>query len=730
MDPSVTRKILLAEDEAIIAIDEASVLEEHGFLVETVHTGEHALEAVLRDPGIGLVLMDIDLGRGISGTEAAEAILAKRPLPIVFLTSHAEREVVERVKGITGYGYVLKSGGEFVLVQAVNMAFELFDEQQRTRASEQRFRTIANVLPQLVSYKDTDLRYRYVNYTFESYFGVNPSELLGRRLPEVVGPDTYERVRPFVERALRGEKVHYRVEHEFAGKGCLVLDGTLIPDTDEAGRVLGFYSVLTDVTPYVAVSDKLAQNQRELERREELFRVVSEFTYDWEYWEGADESMLFVSPSVERITGYRPEQFLESRTFAEEIVHPADRERFQRHRRLHHGRSGSREFGSLQMRICASDGEVRWMHHVCRPVYLAGDEYAGRRVSNRDITEQRVWQDALRDSEEQYRVLVESSGDAIMLISPEFTILHANAAARALVGDQALRGRSCFNAYHGGSHVCPECPVRTALETRRDAERTKAFSTVAAVDRYFSVRASPVRDPEGLVRGVVVSARDVTEQYQLSRVLEANQDKTERLLEEKELLTREVQHRVKNDLELVRALLSLQADRVRDVSARDSLRDAEHRLRLMSELYDTLYRADDVRAVALRPLLTRCIDRLCEEGRTSGLRVETEIDDVTLPRKLAVSFAIVLNELLTNSLKYGTSDRELPVVYVSLRVTGSSTAEIVVSDNGSGLPEPVVHGKTCGFGLTVVQGIARQHGGTVRIGGGPGANVTVTLPLE
>ena len=78
------KKILLVEDEAIIAMSEAQMLEKHGFEVSTVHSGEKAVKAVASEPDISLILMDIDLGKGMDGTEAAEKILETRDLPVVF----------------------------------------------------------------------------------------------------------------------------------------------------------------------------------------------------------------------------------------------------------------------------------------------------------------------------------------------------------------------------------------------------------------------------------------------------------------------------------------------------------------------------------------------------------------------------------------------------------------------------------------------------------------------
>lgn len=126
------------EDEAIIAMREARIIEGFGYAVETAYRADRAVVVGCRED-VDLILMDIDLGDDtVDGTEVARRILANRHVPIVFLTSHSEREMVDRVRGITRYGYVLKTAGEFVLRQSIDMAFELFETMRKLERARQR----------------------------------------------------------------------------------------------------------------------------------------------------------------------------------------------------------------------------------------------------------------------------------------------------------------------------------------------------------------------------------------------------------------------------------------------------------------------------------------------------------------------------------------------------------------------------------------------------------------
>src|SRR6056297_2275161 len=136
----MSKKILLVEDEALIAMSEAQMLKKHGYEVITVYSGEKAMEAVDSDPKISLILMDIDLGKGIDGTEAAEKILTRHDIPIAFLSSHTEPEVVDKTEGITSYGYIVKNSGETVLLASIQMAFRLYEAHLELKQKEEDLR--------------------------------------------------------------------------------------------------------------------------------------------------------------------------------------------------------------------------------------------------------------------------------------------------------------------------------------------------------------------------------------------------------------------------------------------------------------------------------------------------------------------------------------------------------------------------------------------------------------
>ncbi len=183
--------ILLVEDETLIALAEKRSLEAQGYTVVMARNGDAAIEAARPHHDIDLVLMDIDLGSGTDGAETAETILAFRSLPIVFLTSHTEQDVVERVQSISNYGYVVKSSGEFVLLESIRMALKLFETNAALARRNEFIETVLDNLPigLAVNYVDSGTA-SYMNREFERVYGWSREVLIDiERFFDSVYPD-------------------------------------------------------------------------------------------------------------------------------------------------------------------------------------------------------------------------------------------------------------------------------------------------------------------------------------------------------------------------------------------------------------------------------------------------------------------------------------------------------------------------------------------------------------
>ena len=154
------------------------------------------------------------------------------------------------------------------------------------------------------------------------------------------------------------------------------------PLYSQAGNIIGVIESMRDVT-------ERKQAEETLRESDEKFRTVADHIHDWEYWMAGDGSLVYVSPSCERITGYKAEEFHQDPGLISRIIHPDDHENFMQHIKDVAQGMANRECHTRNFRILTQNGEERWIAHVCQEVFSREGKSMGRRVSNRDITERK-----------------------------------------------------------------------------------------------------------------------------------------------------------------------------------------------------------------------------------------------------------------------------------------------------------------------------------------------------
>jgi CheY-like chemotaxis protein len=174
------KTIMLVEDEALIAEVEKIQLKDYGYNVITVNNGEQAIETVKNNSDIDLILMDINLGSGIDGTEASKIILKDNDIPILFLSCHTDNQTVEKTQKITSYGFVLKGSNITVIDTSIKMAFKLFQEKQKTKEKEDFIKTVLDNLPIGISVNSVEpqVNFEYMNENFCKYYKIKKEVLL------------------------------------------------------------------------------------------------------------------------------------------------------------------------------------------------------------------------------------------------------------------------------------------------------------------------------------------------------------------------------------------------------------------------------------------------------------------------------------------------------------------------------------------------------------------------
>ncbi|MFP4210241.1 MAG: sensor histidine kinase [Alkalispirochaeta sp.] len=216
------------------------------------------------------------------------------------------------------------------------------------------------------------------------------------------------------------------------------------------------------------------------------------------------------------------------------------------------------------------------------------------------------------------------------------------------------------------------------------------------------------------------------ERAELESIVAERTSRLTALLHERDVLLREVHHRIKNDMSMVQSVLALQRDDASTEGEHRAFAEAESRVGLMSEIYDLLYRSADFGTVRIRPVLTNLLPRVVDSHHLGEPRIDlsVDVDDLVLPRRVAGSLGMIANELVINAIKYGCdpeepritvtfrSDDNHPERRASERDTANEIYLLEVADNGAGFPEDVKAGRW-GFGLEMVNAFIADYDGAV-----------------
>jgi PAS domain S-box-containing protein len=167
--------------------------------------------------------------------------------------------------------------------------------------------------------------------------------------------------------------------------------------------------------------ERRKQAEKALQEGEELFRLVADFTYDWEYWLAPDGKYIYVSPACQRITGYSVSEFHKNPKFLSTITHPEDQDAVCRH--LEESVESDQVL-HVDFRIISRGGEERWISHFCQPVYGEDQSYLGRRASNRDITRRKQLEEELRRANRSLKML-SSCNHALIHAESEESLLNS-----------------------------------------------------------------------------------------------------------------------------------------------------------------------------------------------------------------------------------------------------------------------------------------------------------------
>jgi PAS domain S-box-containing protein len=771
MDIHEKKVILLVEDEPIIAIAEKRSLEKEGYSVLLAENGETAVREAASNKNLDLILMDINLGTGIDGTEAAERILKMREIPLVFLSSHTEKDIVKRTEGITFYGYILKNSGETVLHASIKMAFRLHQAKLQERESRELQRLMVNIASTYIALPLDQLE-EEIERSLSAIAGAIKADrayIFSYRLEEGIAVNTHE----WCAEGIKGQKENLQAvplstikegaDLHQEGRVHLISDVDVLasPDLKALLKDQGIRSMLTvpmileghciGCVGFDSVNRKYHYSEKEIH----LLTIFAHMLADAAHHKRIEKQLqderdvlnalfssmptgillidcegglLKVNEKFTDISGYSKDDLQSLEEWLTLSI--PDRKLRENICRACMGAKentipvSSRSFSLNCRNGTSKDVEIR----------MSFLEDGRRIVTLDDISDRKQIERSLYESDRRYQKLFETMAQGVVYQDAKGTIIAANPAAEEILGLslEEMKGKTSDNEeWHSvdseGNPVRGDRhPAMKALATGRKIENEVmgVYNQKEHSYRWLSISAIPeYRAEENRPYQVYATFSDITAR-------KISEDRVRQELREKQTVLKEVHHRVKNNIAAAEALLSLHMDTVKNMEAANILKEAAGRLASVRILYEKLLADQVYSSISSKVYLEALMDTIMQifPGPT---RIEAKYDlqDFPVPSRYIFPIGSIVNEIVTNSLKYAFKGREQGEIELVFRKEGEHIL-LVIGDNGSGLPDEVDPENPESFGFKLIKLFVEQLQGEMTIENSKGCKFRISFKEE
>jgi PAS domain S-box-containing protein len=365
------------------------------------------------------------------------------------------------------------------------------------------------------------------------------------------------------------------------------------------------------------------------------------------------------------------------------------------------------------------DGSTTYSRWECRPWYDVNGNVAGMIAYTEVITDRKIAESAMRESEKKYKTLFNGASDAILVADAETgETVDANERAEILLD----RRRDEIIGMHQSKLVSTDEEQKAYSEFREivslsSEKRFKEFHVQQRNGTMVPIEISSSMVELNGKRYVYGTFRDISERKEAERVLR-------RSLKEKDLLMKELNHRVKNNLLMVSSLVSL-----KDSQTEVDLSDIQHQIRAISLIHEKLYQTNSVTGIYCMDYFDGLLTSIFSSFTRQRVRIEKSFDDIYLPTKTTLSIGLIINEIATNAIKHGFLEEEEAVFSISMK-QDDNQYEITISNSGNPFPEDIDLDGTNTLGLRLISSLVTQLNGTVELKRRPNPVFTIQIPIE
>jgi PAS domain S-box-containing protein len=555
-----TKTILLVEDEEIIALEKTKQLEQAGYNVIHSLTGEAAMEIVNTNPGeIDLILMDIQLGEGIDGTETAQQILRTTKIPIIFLSAHTEPEIVHRTENITNYGYIGKFSSFSVLEASIKMAFKLFDltrqidlsnreievKNQKLQVSleelkkaydklilsENKLSKAFHLNPDSISISRLiDGVYLDINEGFTHITGYTREDVIGHSsLTNDLNIWVHSEDREKLIQGLTEKEEVINLEAEFRKKDGTNVIGLLSAHIIEMNGEKCNISITRNITDRKHQEIVLRQSEQKYQN---LVQNINDIVFSLD----VNGNITFINDVIENVSGYSASEVIGS-SFTK-FIYPDDLSSLAE---VFAQNLSGINVGDSEYRIMQKSGDIRYVRSSSKVVSENGVPIGVTGIIV-DITEQKKAKEALQAKQRQLSEIIDFLPDATFAIDKEGRVIIWNKAIEKMTGVPAVEMLGKGNYAYAIPFYGESRPQLIDFVLKNFDEIPNRYSKIIHEGRTFSTevfcnalynkrgswvyaKSAPLHDQDVDIVGAIESIRDINEQKQAEDALKESEEK-------------------------------------------------------------------------------------------------------------------------------------------------------------------------------------------------------------
>jgi len=662
--------------------------------------------------------------------------------------------------------------GELVLLGLSRDISERKLAETALRATETRFSALIQNSSDIIRILDRNGRILYESPSAERILGYPPGYLIGRDPMEYIHADDLERVKndfkEVIDQTNPGTPTEFRIRK---ADGEYLWVDSIGTNLLEVPGVNGIVITTRPIQQRKQAETQIKTTLSQLEQNEALLRKVYDILPIGLWLADKNGTLLYGNPAGVKIWGAEPHVPIDQYGIFKARHYPSGEEiaadDWALARTIHEGVTIKDEL----LEIDAFDGKKKIIVNYTAPLYDASGTIDGAIVVNQEITDKVQAEKALRDNQARLATAM----DIANLVNWEFDI----ATGMFTFDDRFYALYETTADREGGNQMSAETYMREFVyPDDRPAVLAAIQKNITITDpsytgqiehritprdgsvRTIIVRYAPVMGPDGKVIRIFGANQDITDRMlmeseirSLNIVLEQRvKDRTEALVEtneklkqenvqrleaegklqasfdEKVMLLKEIHHRVKNNLQIIASLLNLQSRYITDEKTLAAIRESQNRVKAMALVHEKLYRSEDIAHISLHEYLRFLGTGLFQfyDARVRGIQFKLEISDIDVDIDAAIPIGLIINELISNSLKYAFPEGRTGEVSISVKKEGH-TLNVLFHDTGIGIPADLDWRDAPSLGLRLVNTLVDQMNGTIELDRSDGTTFTMVL---